>query len=141
MDDQNLSISERLHALLPPALDDPARQRDLRTVAWLVDLRFDKIDRRFDEMERRFDDVERKFDEIERRFDDVKRQFDDVKRQFDDVKRQFDDVQQEMKEMRQEFASFSLDLKSTIFKLFVGFFGATVTTVLASMALLLTIAR
>jgi septal ring factor EnvC (AmiA/AmiB activator) len=134
MDDQNLSISERLHALLPPALDDPARQRDLRTVAWLVDLRFDKIDRRFDEMERRFDDVERKFDEIERRFDDVKRQ-------FDDVKRQFDDVQQEMKEMRQEFASFSLDLKSTIFKLFVGFFGATVTTVLASMALLLTIAR
>lgn len=134
MDDQNLSISERLHALLPPALDDPARQRDLRTVAWLVDLRFDKIDRRFDEMERRFDDVERKFDEIERRFDDVKRQ-------FDDVKRQFDDVQQEMKEMRQEFASFSLDLKSTIFKLFVGLFGATVTTVLASMALLLTIAR
>lgn len=127
MDDQNLSISERLHALLPPALDDPARQRDLRTVAWLVDLRFDKIDRRFDEMERRFDDVERKFDEIERR--------------FDDVKRQFDDVQQEMKEMRQEFASFSLDLKSTIFKLFVGLFGATVTTVLASMALLLTIAR
>lgn len=120
MDDQNLSISERLHALLPPALDDPARQRDLRTVAWLVDLRFDKIDRRFDEMERRFDDV---------------------KRQFDDVKRQFDDVQQEMKEMRQEFASFSLDLKSTIFKLFVGLFGATVTTVLASMALLLTIAR
>jgi septal ring factor EnvC (AmiA/AmiB activator) len=134
MDDQNLSISERLHALLPPALDDPTRQRDLRTVAWLVDLRFDKIDRRFDEMERRFDDVERKFDEIERRFDDVKRQ-------FDDVKRQFDDVQQEMKEMRQEFASFSLDLKSTIFKLFVGLFGATVTTVLASMALLLTIAR
>jgi hypothetical protein len=54
MDDPDFSISERLHALLPPALDDPARQRDLRTVAWLIDLRFDKVERRFDEIDRRF---------------------------------------------------------------------------------------
>ncbi|MFZ9984512.1 MAG: hypothetical protein ACO321_07760 [Ilumatobacteraceae bacterium] len=87
MDDPDFSISERLHALLPPALDDPARQRDLRTVAWLIDLRFDKVERRFDEIDRRF-------------------------------------------------SSFTFDLKSTIIKLFIGLFGAMVTTILAAMAIL-----
>jgi hypothetical protein len=87
MDDPDFSISERLHALLPPALDDPARQRDLRTVAWLIDLRFDKVERRFDEIDRRF-------------------------------------------------SSFTFELKSTIIKLFIGLFGAMVTTILAAMAIL-----
>ena len=87
MDEPDFSISERLHALLPPALDDPARQRDLRTVAWLIDLRFDKVERRFDEIDRRF-------------------------------------------------SSFTFDLKSTIIKLFIGLFGAMVTTILAAMAIL-----
>ncbi|MEY2939661.1 MAG: hypothetical protein RIS58_648 [Actinomycetota bacterium] len=87
MDDPDFSISERLHALLPPALDDPARQRDLRTVAWLIDLRFDKVERRFDEIDRRF-------------------------------------------------SSFTFELKSTIIKLFIGLFGAMVTTILAATAIL-----
>jgi len=94
MDEPDFSISERLHALLPPALDDPARQRDLRTVAWLVDLRFDKVERRFDEVERRFDKFEG------------------------------------------QFSSFAFELKSTIIKLFIGLFGAMVTTILAAMAIL-----
>ena len=120
MDDPDFSISERLHQLLPPALDEPARQRDLRTVAWLVDQRFDHVNRRFDQVDRRFDEVGRRFDKIERKFDDINQQF---------------------VELRNEFKASSLDLKSTIFKLFVAFFGTTITAVLGALAILANVVK
>lgn len=113
MDDPDFSISERLHQLLPPALDEPARQRDLRTVAWLVDQRFDQINRRFDQVDRRFDKIERKFD----------------------------DINQQFVELRNEFKAYSLDLKSTNFRLFVAFFGTTITAVLSALAILASVVK
>ena len=99
MDDPDFSISERLHQLLPPALDEPARQRDLRTVALLVDKRFDKIERKFD------------------------------------------DINQQFVELRNEFKAYSLDLKSTNFRLFVAFFGTTITAVLGALAILANVVK
>jgi len=101
MDEPDFSISERLHQILPPALDEPARQRDLRTVALLVDQRFDQVDRRFDKIERKFDDINQQFVEL-----------------------------------RNEFKAYSLDLKSTNLRLFIAFFGTTLTAVLSALAIL-----
>ena len=113
MDDPDFSISERLHQLLPPALDEPVRQRDLRTVSLLVDQRFDQVNRRFDQVDRRFDKIERKFD----------------------------DINQQFVELRNEFKAYSLDLKSTIFRLFVAFFGTTITAVLGALAILASVVK
>jgi hypothetical protein len=104
--------------------NEPATRNDVRTLATLVDRRFDQIDSRFSEVDMRFAKVDLQFERIDTRFDKVDVQFQLMRTMYKEELLEFKES------LRKDMSDFRESMRKDMFK-FAGFLTVSVLSAIS----------
>jgi hypothetical protein len=104
--------------------NEPTTRNDLRTLATLVDRRFDQMDSRFAEVDMRFAKVDLQFERIDTRFDKVDVQFQLMRTMYKEELLEFKES------LRKDMSDFRESMRKDMFK-FAGFLTVSVLSAIS----------
>jgi hypothetical protein len=104
--------------------NEPTTRNDLRTLATLVDRRFDQIDSRFAEVDMRLAKVDLQFERIDTRFDKVDVQFQLMRTMYKEELLEFKES------LRKDMSDFRESMRKDMFK-FAGFLTVSVLSAIS----------